>query len=279
MKRTSSEPYNCIGKNKPSHINIPQKVDKCVQTDDLFEFIPKNKKVKIDKSVGTDNEILFDSTSSLIDVIPNQQFSSVLDTPTKNIQSVNLPLSTKRYSKNTSDYPLRDISNIINCKYLKSPISDRKSPKYFSKPLRMTEFDNKNKENFNFNITPVKRELNASTSYKNDTMPFLSTSLLEEDMSIFDNKDKELFSQSASYMNGSSSSEINSESNNGNPHSYPVDYYMEYIKILKKISKFSPSQELKQTLSSNSNLTSINNHILSPAKTDAEDLLNWLNIE
>jgi len=278
MKRTSSEPYNCIGKNKPTHINIPQKVDKCIQTDDLFEFVPKKKKVMVDESVGTDNEFVFEP-SPLIDVIPTPQYSYILETPTKNIQSVNLPLSNKRYIKNNSEYPLRDISNIVNYKYLQSPISNRKSPKYLSKTIKLTDLENKSKENLNFDISPIKKEL--SPSLRNDNIPFLSTGIFEEEISYYDDKDKDLFGQSITMNNlnssSSSSASLNYEFNN--PYSIPIDYYMEYIKILKKISKYSSSQELKQTLSSNSDLTSISDQVLSPAKTDAEDLLNWLNIE
>ncbi|OUM69377.1 hypothetical protein PIROE2DRAFT_57429 [Piromyces sp. E2] len=286
MKRTNSVSYNCIGKNKPFHINnIPQKVDKCIQTDDLFEFVPKVKKTRVDKAVGTDNDIVGEPSSPLLDVLTaQQQFSAMLDTPTKNIQSVNSPISEKRTLKNTSEYPLKDISNIINSKYLKSPISDRKSPKFLSKLYRPLDLDGKNKENFNFNVTPIKREFNVGTSYKptTDSISYLPSSIAEDE--IFNFRDKDIFGNFSNFgavnngVNG-----MNNESINNPQHQIPVDYYMEYIKILKKISKFSPSQELKQTLSSNSNLTSINNNsnnnILSPAKTDAEELLNWLNIE
>jgi len=296
MKRTNSTSYNCIGKNKPFHINnVPQKVDKCIQTDDLFEFIPKVKKPKVDKCVGTENDVAIESTSPLLDVLTAPQFTGILDTPTKNIQSINSPISTKRSLKGSMDYPLRDISNLVNTKYLKSPISDRKSPKFLTKSYnRLSEFENKNKENFNFNVTPIKRELNDDTSYKSTT-DSLSYLLPGED-NLFTVRDRDIYSQPLNNINGinivndgngngngngsGSGSGIDGESTSNPQHTLPVDYYMEYIKILKKISKFSPSQELKQTLSSNSNLNSINNHnILSPAKTDAEELLNWLNIE
>jgi hypothetical protein len=281
MKRTSSEPYNCIGKNKPFHNNlIPQKVDKSIQTDDLFEFIPKIKKFKVDKNVGTEDDITLEPTFPTLENISTQQFTNMLDTPTKNIQSIKSPLSTKRYLKNTTEYPLRDISNIINCKYLKSPISDRKSPKFLTKPFKLPEYDNNNKENSSFNIVSMKRQLNASTSYSNENMSFLSLGIPEEEILNFENKQKDIYNTSISNTvdNGDSNLDNENESSS-NSHTVPVDYYMEYIKILKKISQFSPSQELKQTLSSNSNLTTLNNHVLSPAKTDAEDLLNWLNIE
>ncbi|ORX78840.1 hypothetical protein BCR32DRAFT_269848 [Anaeromyces robustus] len=296
LERTNSGPFSCIGKNKTFHNNIPQKVDKCIQTDDLFEFIPKNKKVKVDKSVGTDIDIVIEPSSPLLDVLTAQQYSSLLDTPTKNIQSIKSPISIKRSIKSNNDNPLRDISNIINYKYLKSPISDRKSPKNISKSFKFSEFDNKNKENININTTPVKQELNIDSCYNkivtNESISFLPSTVSEEGVSTYDkekdifgqpinyiNKDKEFFGQSITTpINNTNLNNINDSGSNS--HTIPVDYYMEYIKILKKISKFSPSQELKQTLSSNSNLTSINNHnILSPAKTDAEDLLNWLNIE
>lgn len=283
MKRTNSVSYNCIGKNKPFHINnIPQKVDKCIQTDDLFEFVPKVKKTKVDKSVGTDNDIVGEPSSPLLDVLTaQQQFTAMLDTPTKNIQSINSPISVKRSLKNTTDFPLKDISNVINCKYLKSPISDRKSPKFLSKFYKPLDLDSKNKENFNFNVTPVKREFNIDTSYKpTDSISFFPSDI-PEDESLFNSRDKDIFGNPSNL--GSINNNVNgmtSDTINNTPHQIPVDYYMEYIKLLKKISKFSPSQELKQTLSSNSNLTSINNNnILSPAKTDAEELLNWLNIE
>ena len=289
MKRTNSASYNCIGKNKPFHINnVPQKVDKCIQTDDLFEFIPKVKKPKVDKCVGTENDVMIESTSPLIDVLTAPQFTSILDTPTKNIQSINSPISAKRSLKDSMDYPLRDISNLVNTKYLKSPISDRKSPKFLSKSYnRLSEFENKNKENFNFNVTPIKREFNVGTSYKPTTDSLLPY-LLPGDDNLFTVRDRDLYSQPMNNINGInivnngsvSGSGMDGESTSNSQHTLPVDYYMEYIKILKKISKFSPSQELKQTLSLNSNLNSINNHnILSPAKTDAEELLNWLNIE
>jgi len=300
IKRTSSKPYKCIGKNKPYHNNhIPQKVDKCIQTDDLFEIRPKIKMTKVDKNVGTEDDHPLEPTISSLDTITMQQFSSMLDTPTKNIQSLTSPISIKRSVNNTPEYPLRDISNTINCKYLKSPISDKKIPKFLSKPFRFPEYDNKNKENYNFNTTPRKRQLNPNINYRNDIMPFLSSEIQEEEIPNFENKQKDIYYPSPlnknnnnSYNNNNDSSSSSSGGGSGgsssvgldnesysNSYSLTVDYYMEYIKILKKISKFSPSQELKQTLSSNSNLTSINNHILSPAKTDAEDLLNWLNTE
>lgn len=253
IKRTNSADFK-INKNKQTLMKVPPKTqDKSCQTDEIKTLYSDDLRKYSRTPLSPNN-----NKRSIYSHSPST-YNYSLHTPTKNIHSLQSPFSSKT---NTSN---KKVNSPKNGSYVQNS------------PLALRDISNLPYKNICRNLESefidILNQENGKTEYESDVhVNFNSHKVINDSLSN---------SNKSSYHQESHHDEIKEEPSITSS-SLPVDYYMEYIKILNSISKFTSIQDTSNVLTSPSPSKINETNLSNPTPNiylDSENLLSWLKFD